>query len=538
MMHRIIAAALAAGALLAVPTLARAQDLGLIAPGHLIGNGTSANPGEATDTAPSPWLDQALCATNDSVAYRIAGVWGCLGLLGTPHTWTGAQTLASPTFTGTVTGGVTITGANTFTGNTVFTGLTGVSGAAFGLSGNISATAWTTSGVRYKNLGATLTDTTSSGTVATAYSDVWPANTIAASSATTFTNYYGSYHAAPVAGSNVALTNSWALGADSVRFGTSNPFTVTATGVVSIGNGGSLSGTFSGTPTFSGANFIAFSNLAQGNALSVLGVTGNSGANLASIAGTANQVFRINGAGTALAFGSIDLSQAATVGASQLAFANLANLGADNILGNFTGGSAAPIAGALVNCSNALTYSTTTHTFGCNASAGTGTVTSVVAGTGLSGGTITTSGTIALALTNTSLNGNPSNQTTTNTTAGGKMMGLGTTCKITPTYSGRVKITLTGAGAHSVSGDAVAVDGLYYGTGTAPANGDAPSGTNLNTNGLGLTSVNAGNALGFSRSGIATGLSTGVQIWIDLAAHAIGAGTVTLSGLQCDAMEF
>ena len=38
--------------------------------------------------------------------------------------------------------------------------------------------------------------------LATAYTDVWGGNTIAASSATTFTNYYGSYFKAPVAGTN------------------------------------------------------------------------------------------------------------------------------------------------------------------------------------------------------------------------------------------------------------------------------------------------------------------------------------------------
>ena len=52
---------------------------------------------------------------------------------------------------------------------------------------------------------------------------------------------------------------------------------------------------------------LAFSNLAQGSALSVLGVTGNSTADVASIAaGTDNQVLRRSG--TSLAFGSINLA--------------------------------------------------------------------------------------------------------------------------------------------------------------------------------------------------------------------------------------
>ena len=101
------------------------------------------------------------------------------------------------------------------TGGTLTGGLM-VSGASFGLSGNISAPAWTTSGVRYKNAAATLTDTSSSGTVAAAYTDLWGGNTIAASSATTFTQYYGSYFKVPVAGTNVTFTNAYALGADSI----------------------------------------------------------------------------------------------------------------------------------------------------------------------------------------------------------------------------------------------------------------------------------------------------------------------------------
>ena len=47
----------------------------------------------------------------------------------------------------------------------------------------------------------------------------------------------------------------------------------------------------------------------------------------------------------------------------------------DTILGYFSSTSASAL--AINNCSNALTYSTSTHTFGCNSTAGTGTVTSV-----------------------------------------------------------------------------------------------------------------------------------------------------------------
>lgn len=92
--------------------------------------------------------------------------------------------------------------------------------------------------------------------------------------------------------------------------------------------------------------------------------------------------------------GFIKRSGAGTCSAGSFALSDLPTGTQDTILGYF--GSTAASALAINNCSNALTYSTSTHTFGCNATAGTGTVTSVACGAGLSGGTITTSGTCAL----------------------------------------------------------------------------------------------------------------------------------------------
>jgi hypothetical protein len=100
------------------------------------------------------------------------------------------------------------------------------------LSGNISAAAWTTSGLRIKGVAATLTDTSSSGTVAAAYTDAFGGNTIAASSAVTFTNYTTAFFREPTAGTNVTFTNKWALGAESARFGTSNQLTISTSGVL------------------------------------------------------------------------------------------------------------------------------------------------------------------------------------------------------------------------------------------------------------------------------------------------------------------
>src|SRR2546423_2740782 len=71
--------------------------------------------------------------------------------------------------------------------------------------------------------------------------------------------------------------------------------------------GGSLASTIA-------ANAVTDAKFRQGVARSVVGVTGNATANTADIQGTADQVLRVNGAGTALGFGAIDLSKTAAVG--------------------------------------------------------------------------------------------------------------------------------------------------------------------------------------------------------------------------------
>lgn len=67
---------------------------------------------------------------------------------------------------------------------------------------------------------------------------------------------------------------------------------------------------------------LPFANLTQGSARSVLGVTGNSTADVASIQGTANQALVINSAGTALAFGQVNLASSSAV-TGTLPIANL-----------------------------------------------------------------------------------------------------------------------------------------------------------------------------------------------------------------------
>lgn len=89
-----------------------------------------------------------------------------------------------------------------------------VANGSLTINGNISAAAWTTTGVRIKGTPGTLTDISGAGTVAAAYTNAFSGNTIAASNARTFTNYVTSYHTSPTAGTNVTFTQKWGLGTD------------------------------------------------------------------------------------------------------------------------------------------------------------------------------------------------------------------------------------------------------------------------------------------------------------------------------------
>lgn len=152
----------------------------------------------------------------------------------------------------TVGGGTIGTDAFEVTGTATYNGNLSVISGSFITSGNLSVAAWTTNGIRNKMAAASYTDTSSSGTVAAAYTDLFGASTILASSATTYTSYYGSYFVAPVASTNVTMTNKSALGADSISIGGaaqgSDQFAVagtsTFTGAMAANGGITVSGAF------------------------------------------------------------------------------------------------------------------------------------------------------------------------------------------------------------------------------------------------------------------------------------------------------
>jgi hypothetical protein len=111
----------------------------------------------------------------------------------------------SPT-TGAVVVSLALGHANTWTGAQT------ISGASFSTLGNQTASAWGVNGINFSTTAATYTDSSSSGSVANNMVNTFGIPTLAASSATTYTNAATVYIAgAPVAGTNTTITNAYGL---------------------------------------------------------------------------------------------------------------------------------------------------------------------------------------------------------------------------------------------------------------------------------------------------------------------------------------
>ena len=164
-------------------------------------------------------------------------------------------------------------------------------GAPYGsltFAGNISSPAWTTTGIRHIGSSTSvLTDTSSSGTVAAGYTSTFGSSvTIAAASATTFTDYANAFFGAPAAGTNVTLTNAWSiLTAGAVKVGAG--LTVTGnTTLVGTLTGGASSDVAINTNKFTvaastGNTLVAGTLTATGLATLNGGIAGGSSANIA-----------------------------------------------------------------------------------------------------------------------------------------------------------------------------------------------------------------------------------------------------------------
>lgn len=148
---------------------------------------------------------------------------------------------------------------------------------------------------------------------------------------------------------------------------------------------------------------------------------------------------------------------------------------------------------------------------------------------GLSGGNRNM---LSSANPSTTLQTSVSNPTGT-ASATGLMMGMGSTCKITPSSTGRVQVWFIGDDTNtSVNTDTRSV---RYGTGTAPANATALAGTSFGNNTQVIST--AGAPFSFHLGGIAFGLSIGTAYWFDMGLGTNG-GTASLTNVTCTVVEF
>lgn len=131
------------------------------------------------------------------------------------------------------------------------------------------------------------------------------------------------------------------------------------------------------------------------------------------------------------------------------------------------------------------------------------------------------------------LQSSPVNPTGTTSTAG-VMMGLAGA--LTPRVTGRVKIVINGYMSESVGVRGVTAQ-IRYGTGTAPANGAALTGTTAGGS-INMFQTAATQLFPFSCNAIVSGLTLGTAIWIDLAVARVGAsGTGSVLNISITAFE-
>ncbi len=130
-----------------------------------------------------------------------------------------------------------------------------------------------------------------------------------------------------------------------------------------------------------------------------------------------------------------------------------------------------------------------------------------------------------------------SNPAGTTSTAAFLMMGLGSTATITPGLTTRVGVAVSGDVFNSNAIGNGAIYQIRYGTGSAPANAAAQTGTACGSAIKYVASTTAGK-VPFSSRCIMSGLTPGTPYWIDLALEATTAGTATVNDVHWTANEF
>lgn len=127
-------------------------------------------------------------------------------------TLTGSETLTNKTISGATLTGTTTLPSSGQINSSGWIGIGGTTAAQVDIRGNASAAQWGGNGIGLRARANTYTDTSSTGTVANLSIHTLSGGTVAASSVTTFTAASTlRIAAAPTAGSNVTLTNAYAI---------------------------------------------------------------------------------------------------------------------------------------------------------------------------------------------------------------------------------------------------------------------------------------------------------------------------------------
>lgn len=121
---------------------------------------------------------------------------------------------------------------------------------------------------------------------------------------------------------------------------------------------------------------------------------------------------------------------------------------------------------------------------------------------------------------------------TTNTT--GLMMGMAGA--ITPRVTGSIMITICGDITNSTAASGSNVQ-IRYGTGTAPANAAALTGTTLGGLVKFIASPTTTSKSPFSLTAYLTGATVGTALWIDVGLAAVTSGTATIADVTIVAWE-
>jgi hypothetical protein len=127
----------------------------------------------------------------------------------------------------------------------------------------------------------------------------------------------------------------------------------------------------------------------------------------------------------------------------------------------------------------------------------------------------------------------PANPTGTASTTG-VMMGLAGA--INPQTSGILSVQVSGTMSNNTANDGVNAQ-IYFGTGTAPINGAALTGTLCGTKPQ-VTGMSAGQKVPFSLNCSVTGLTVNTAYWLDVAVSAITGGTASITDVSITAAEY